>query len=504
MKTCPTCQPIRCCDGQLLEYNITGGTVYFNEQTSIEFTCPPGFSCIPGVYTVPAGRIRMVVGSNPTTLRLTCCQSELVRQVPAGATQAEINAIVQSMVNTCAVQQANCDAQQFVQGSFRSAQVSYNPCSSSGRLMGWTSPSRPPLPSAMTWNQGVLYLAAGVFSSTIGPATATANAQEFLNAYAIGLIAGPLWDCGYWNTEQTVICEDESEVVVPAFSFFSADSQAAADVLAVAFGESECPSEGGCFDWAALTWTPTVVDTDGTTGDGTASGSGLGDQDGFTASIACFAEAGTASIQTTTTASGEWTGDECQACLIFKVDRKTSNPSIGLIGGVDVLVDSIQVYAFSAFFAPSALLIADSSVGDVGFSQTILIPITIPAGSGVPVSVTTRLAAFINGNFTPRSVDCESTGRFVTKKWTTSTDDFVMPSIGGTVTIKGANLSWLGLGQQFSLNAGFISYIAVFQVVSIVSPTEVTAEYVSFAGADQAGNNVAAGAWIFEALTSDL
>lgn len=324
MRTCPTCQPIRCCDAQLLEYNITGGTVYFNEQTSIEFTCPPGFSCIPGVYTVPAGRIRMVVGNNPTTLRLTCCQSELVRQVPAGATQAEINAIVQSMVNTCAVQQANCDAQQFVQGSFRSAQVSYNPCSSSGRLMGWTSPSRPPLPSAMTWSQGVLYLAAGVFSSTIGPATATANAQEFLNAYAIGLIAGPLWDCGYWNTEQTVVCEDETEIVVPAFSFFSVDSQAAADALAVAFGESEC--EPACpepvFDPASLTW---VEETDcggsgppSCTQDGSASGancnpsatcldssgSGGNSQQRFTASFVYNGPACTVRFQGTYSASG--------------------------------------------------------------------------------------------------------------------------------------------------------------------------------------------------------
>lgn len=252
MSECPTCKPLRCCTENILAYDITGGSVYFNEQTSINFVCPPGFSCIPGVYTVPAGRIRLVVNTNgqPSTLRLQCCQSELVRDVPADATPEQIAAIAQDMVNACAVQQANCDGNATVNYSntFRNQQQCYNGCANIGLNMGWTG-SPPPLPPVFGYHQSValhqseICIRPSVFVSSVSQNDANQRALNFLTAYVIGLLFDGTLDCGYWNTEQVVICSDLSQIVVPPFSFFSGASQAAADAGAVAIGEAQCPGD---------------------------------------------------------------------------------------------------------------------------------------------------------------------------------------------------------------------------------------------------------------------
>jgi hypothetical protein len=243
MSECPQCKAVRCCNEDILSYDITGGSVYFNEQTSINFECPPGFTCVPGVYTVPAGRIRMVVNTNgqPSTLRLQCCQSELVRDVPVDATPEQIGAIVQDMVNACAVQQANCEAYRYVYRIFTNEAVSSNSCENTGRLMGWSTESQPPLPPVITWSEGQLHMAAGLFSSSVSRSDATQKAQTFLDNYAIGLVFGNVWECGYWNTEQS--CPDsDPPVVIPAFTYFSNISQEQANQNALDAG---CPQD--CF-----------------------------------------------------------------------------------------------------------------------------------------------------------------------------------------------------------------------------------------------------------------
>jgi hypothetical protein len=242
MSECPQCKAARCCNEDILSYDLTGGSVYFNEQTSINFECPPGFSCIPGTYTVPAGRIRLVVNTNgqPNTLRLQCCQSELVRDVPADATPEQIGEIAQQMVNACAVQQANCDAYRYVSRVFTNEAVSSNPCASTGRLLGWIG-TMPGLPPVVTWSEGELHVAEGVFSSTVSRSDATRKAQTFLDNFGISLVFGNAWECGYWNTEQT--CPDsDPPVVIPAFTYFSNISQEQANQNALDAG---CPQD--CF-----------------------------------------------------------------------------------------------------------------------------------------------------------------------------------------------------------------------------------------------------------------
>lgn len=115
---CPTCRPaVSCCDDTIFSYDITGGTIFYSAEASVIYTCDPGPECVPGTYTIPRGRIQMMVDldGGVSTLSLQCCQSMITQQVPAGSTRAEIAAIAQSMVNACAAQFAECSARSGIQ-----------------------------------------------------------------------------------------------------------------------------------------------------------------------------------------------------------------------------------------------------------------------------------------------------------------------------------------------------------------------------------------------------
>lgn len=237
LQPCPACAPVLCCSDNPFAYSLVNGPVYENDQVAINFECPPGFNCIPGTYVIPAGRIRFIP-TNGSTLRLQCCQSEIVRPVPAGATQAQIGVIAQSMVNACALQAAQCAGAATVnQGTsfnhgFRSNEQCYNQCANTGRLMGWITPAQPALPAGVFFRDGFLCVRPATFTSNLSQSDADTRAFAFIRDYAIAQIFEGTWDCGYWNTEQE--CPDTDPVVlIPAFTFFSTVSQAAADQLAL-------------------------------------------------------------------------------------------------------------------------------------------------------------------------------------------------------------------------------------------------------------------------------
>lgn len=111
--SCPTCQIITCTnpsDFQL--YNLNDGTIFTNPRFSFVMDCPPGYSChgpYPITITIPPGTIVLPVPPNPTVIRLQCCESEISRNVPPGATAAQIAAISAEVIAICAAQQAQCD-----------------------------------------------------------------------------------------------------------------------------------------------------------------------------------------------------------------------------------------------------------------------------------------------------------------------------------------------------------------------------------------------------------
>lgn len=59
--------------------------------------------------------------------------------------------------------------------------------------------------------------------------------------------------------------------------------------------------------------------------------------------------------------------------------------------------------------------------------------------------------------------------------FTQTTADFIVPAIGGQVTIVVVNTDWMGIGQPL-----FIEDAGIFEVVSIGSQTSVTLEYLDY------------------------
>lgn len=234
------CLEVRCCSDNPFNYSLVAGTVYENDQVAIEFECPPGLRCTPGTYVIPRGRIRFTpTNTESGTLRLLCCESEIVRAVPVGSTPEEVGVIAQSMANDCARQLARCTAAQTIRfGSTKySDEVCYNGCANQGLQLGWLA-SPPTFPSVISFSEGSLCLRAGAFASQDSISAATASAQTFLQNYVTSLLFQGVLDCGYWNTEQ--ICPDsDPPIVIPAYTVFSAVSQEAANAAAIAAG---CPS----------------------------------------------------------------------------------------------------------------------------------------------------------------------------------------------------------------------------------------------------------------------
>jgi hypothetical protein len=282
---CPTCQIVDCCGPTtIFGYSVTSGTLFLNQQTSLEFTCPAGFSCEPGIYTIVKGRIRFRVNTTnpPGQLSLQGCISLIVRPVPANSTPAEVAAIAQEMVNAAAAQLAQCTFNQTITGRrarFRNAEQFVTICSG-GKVPDETT--IPELPPALSVIGNELYVAASVFTSTVSQANANAQALSFLNSYRSILLT--VISCGFYNTEQSFECPDTTIITVAAGEFFSAISQAAADALALAEAESQCP--GVTLDWNDLVWDLfPVTDNSGSGFTGSVAGSGSGTGDSFGAIV---------------------------------------------------------------------------------------------------------------------------------------------------------------------------------------------------------------------------
>lgn len=91
--------------------------LFFNDTLSFIVNCPPGRTCPPGTYprvvTFPRGTFVLPdPNANPgfpIVLQLQGCQSNVVINLPANATDAEIAAAAQQILEEVARQQAECD-----------------------------------------------------------------------------------------------------------------------------------------------------------------------------------------------------------------------------------------------------------------------------------------------------------------------------------------------------------------------------------------------------------
>jgi len=214
-----------------------------------------------GYYIVGPGTIDVVVTQNATTIDYQGCQSAISLPVPAGATQVQINAIVQQVMQQAAQQLSQCNApaptnpfDAVLAPTLYSNAVKSSGCSGFPGIKVTGS-----LPAGITVNPSSVTVAAGIFTSSISQEDADSQASLFL-IYFIESRAS----CGWWNTMQ--ICTGGGQVA--ANLYFSTVSQDDANAQAVTGG---CVS-GFCPDWTTLSFGPPIPAWGGaeTTGDGVA------------------------------------------------------------------------------------------------------------------------------------------------------------------------------------------------------------------------------------------
>lgn len=105
-------------DPDVQSYSLQDALYFNGTPITVPVICPVGADCTPGSFpptiTFPPGTF--VIPDVPTTpgqpiiLQLTGCQSTVSVTLPATATQAEINAAVNYIIEQVALQQAQCDS----------------------------------------------------------------------------------------------------------------------------------------------------------------------------------------------------------------------------------------------------------------------------------------------------------------------------------------------------------------------------------------------------------
>jgi hypothetical protein len=231
---------------------------------------------------------------SPQFISYKGCQSTIIREVPAGATQAQIDAIVDEVLHEAANQQAICDAPPPPPGgdddtgggtgggvqppdnpddpgsggdkTYSNTQQSVVACPSGMVPKALTS-----LPPATSLAGNTIVVEAGLFWAD-SIAQANADAVAFLNTLAA---SGLYYECGWYNEYLDYDCGDGSHVIVPAGTYFSTVSQADANAQAQAYAVSQCvcdnvkginfgnapfsPSNGGSWTYVVNVLTGTTV-----------------------------------------------------------------------------------------------------------------------------------------------------------------------------------------------------------------------------------------------------
>lgn len=105
----------------LVQYSLQDAIAFNSGTLSFVVDCPVGFSCPPGSFPItinfPPGTFTVILppttGGNdnnqPIVLSLQGCQSLITITLPAGSSQAAINAAAQSIIMQVAAQQAQCN-----------------------------------------------------------------------------------------------------------------------------------------------------------------------------------------------------------------------------------------------------------------------------------------------------------------------------------------------------------------------------------------------------------
>lgn len=139
-----------CLQFDLVFYNLNGNKVYSNVDMIFTVTCPDGTS---RVVNVPSGTVNFTLPFPPDytgeypPLVLGCSQGgNIVRTIPSGSTQEEIDVIVEGMISECAqaIAEASVDCSSTSPTQFENEEVYFlHPCEEpaelafSGSLPAW-------------------------------------------------------------------------------------------------------------------------------------------------------------------------------------------------------------------------------------------------------------------------------------------------------------------------------------------------------------------------------
>lgn len=308
---CQTCIPLDCTlPDDIAQFSNTGYT-FWNPQYGFVVNCPPGYQCLEGIWpriiTIPEGEIEISVPTSPNgQLILRCCESTITRDVPVGATAAQIELIANSMIYECAAQQARCNNLiQPPRPTKRTATYRYY---TNTEVMTWECDAglvdinayNSAISSRVGVNEGVITVAPAAYS-TVSPAfmaspdkylyssigvpnvnptnaqiaAAIADAKINIQLYMLNLfntlVSQGFIKCGYLNTEQeyTASCDDPADgpdvtVTIAAGEYSSQVSQADADLQAktAAKNQAEAALSCGC-DNPNVPFPPALVETTG-------------------------------------------------------------------------------------------------------------------------------------------------------------------------------------------------------------------------------------------------
>lgn len=196
---CEPCvdQP-NCLQFPLVLYNLNANKTYSNELTVVDVTCPDNsVQQVP----VPAGTINYTLpfspgftGTYPPLIMNCLSGGVIVQTIPSGATQDQIDVIVNDMISQCVVAYAQTLAQC---GSttkiYSSEQVTTTHTCPPGSTFSFTGT----LPSwiSIDFDTGVITGNAGVITSQISVADATAQAQAALNQWAQDQVTAGTFVC---------------------------------------------------------------------------------------------------------------------------------------------------------------------------------------------------------------------------------------------------------------------------------------------------------------------
>ena len=162
--------------------------------------------------TIPAGTFSYPITSGTSTfsnISFQGCQSLISIPVPPGSSFAQIQALVQSMLNQAAQQQAECNAQSARPSPpavFLNQQVSFTPSCDPFLMQGT-------VPRYITRNGNSVVLSAGIFSSSISQEDANKRATDSLANLINSQIADFVSYCGC--ADSNIVSSLSSSFVIP-------------------------------------------------------------------------------------------------------------------------------------------------------------------------------------------------------------------------------------------------------------------------------------------------